>query len=148
MKAVVVEAPGKALVKECPVPAIRPIDVLIRVRYCGICGTDFAIYSGETSLVRDGLVKYPVRIGHEFSGVVEQVGTDIMNFGVGDRVVCDDMVACGVCQECVRQNYKDCTNPYCVGTINCWDGSFAEYIVIPEYSVYHLPDSVSLEELP
>jgi len=74
MKALVVTAPGQLEYKEIEKPVPGPYEVLTRVCYCGICGTDAEIYHGDTSLTRDGLVQYPVRIGHEWSGIVEAVG--------------------------------------------------------------------------
>ena len=58
-------------------PEVGPKDTLVRVAYSGICGTDLAIFSGDMSLVRDGLIKYPVRIGHEWSGIVEEIGSEV-----------------------------------------------------------------------
>lgn len=67
--------------------------MLVRIRYCGICGTDLAILSGDLSFVRDGLITYPIRIGHEWSGIVEEVGPEVSKYKPGDCVVGDNGVS-------------------------------------------------------
>jgi len=146
MKALIIEAPGCARIIETEKPKAGLKDVVVRVAYSGICGTDLAIYSGETDLVGDGAVKYPVRIGHEWSGIVEEVGGEVTGFKPGDRVIADNGVTCGRCKHCLDGDYMLCENVMSVGTINCWDGSFAEYMLMPERHLYKLPDEISLEE--
>jgi 2-desacetyl-2-hydroxyethyl bacteriochlorophyllide A dehydrogenase len=128
-------------------PKPGPRDVLIRVRYSGICGTDLSILDGNMSLIRDGLIRYPVRIGHEWSGIVEKTGPGVSKVKPGDRVVGDNYVSCGECAACLREDYPRCNHMRgCVGTIDCWDGSFAEYMVMPEWHLYKLPDTIQLRE--
>jgi len=146
MKALILAAPGDARMIEVEKPIAGKTDVLIKVAYSGICGTDLSILSGDMKLVRDGSIKYPVRIGHEWSGTVEETGSEVRKFAKGDRVVSDSGVSCGECKHCIEGNYNLCLNGRSIGTINCWDGSFAEYILIPERHLYKLPDSISLEE--
>jgi Threonine dehydrogenase and related Zn-dependent dehydrogenases len=146
MKAIVISGPGKAGMIETEKPHTGSRDVLVKVMFSGICGTDLAIFSGEMSLIRDGLIKYPVRIGHEWSGIVEEVGDGVSDFKPGDRVVSDTGVSCGECRHCLEKDYNSCENVRSLGTVNCWDGSFAEYILIPERHLYKMPDSISLEE--
>jgi len=128
------------------IPEVGPRDVLTRVRYCGVCGTDVSIYSGETSLVRDGLIKYPVIPGHEWSGIVEAVGSEVEDVKAGDRVVGDTVVSCGFCKSCLSGNYMKCDKLRCVGTVNAWDGAFAEYTLFPARHIYKIPDSIPLDE--
>lgn len=146
MKAIVIAAPGDARMIETEKPKLGPADVLVKVLYSGVCGTDLSILSGDMSLVRDGLIKYPVRIGHEWSGIVEEVGPEVKGFKPGDRVVSDSGVACGECIHCLNKDYGHCENIKSLGTVNCWNGSFAEYILMPERHLFRLPDEVSLEE--
>jgi len=146
MKALTVMAPNDVRLIDVKKPAVGPKDVLSRVKYCGVCGTDAAIISGDISFVRDGLIKYPVRIGHEWSGIVEEVGSEVNNFKPGDRVVGDDSVVCGECRNCMEGNYGICESGRGVGTINCWDGAFAEYMLMPARQMYKLPDSIPLDE--
>ena len=146
MKALSIFSPGNIQYIETPLPTLRPKDVLARVCYSGICGTDLDIFRGDVSLVRDGFIKYPVRIGHEWSGIVESVGPEVTIFKPGDRVVSDNGVSCGVCPECLNGEYVKCKQRRSLGTINCWDGSFAEYILIPEWHLHQLPDGIPLDE--
>lgn len=146
MKALTVKAPYKAEYIETEKPVATGSMMVVKVKKAGICATDLAIYSGESSFVKSGEIKYPVRFGHEWSGIVESVGEDVKHFKPGDRVFSDSGISCGVCSECKKGNYGNCKNIKSVGTINTWDGCFAEYMLIPEYNAYHIPNNVSLEE--
>lgn len=146
MKAISVIKQNEIKMIELPEPQLEPDEILCRVVYNGICGTDLVIYTGETNFVRDGLIKYPVRIGHEWSGYVEKTGSAVTKFKPGDRVVADNGICCRKCPACLRGDYANCENNKSVGTINCWDGSYSEYIVIPEIHLYHLPDSISYKK--
>ena len=108
MKALVVESPRHAVFKDIPTPVPQGHEVLAKVVRAGICGTDNAIYTGDCSFVRDGLIKYPVRFGHEWSGVVEAVGSEVTDFKKGDRIVSDNGVSCGKCPACLEKRYGDC----------------------------------------
>jgi 2-desacetyl-2-hydroxyethyl bacteriochlorophyllide A dehydrogenase len=127
-------------------PKVGKTDVLAKVMFSGICGTDLSILSGDMKLVRDGFIKYPVRIGHEWSGIIEEIGREVQGFKPGDRVVSDSGVSCGECIHCKEGHYDACENIKSVGTINCWDGSFAEYMLMPIRHLYKVPDDISLEE--
>lgn len=132
---------------EMPIPTPVDDQVLVRVSYCGVCGTDYDLFSGESSFVSDGLATFPIRLGHEWSGVVTQVGPNIKRLRVGDRVVGDNYVSCGVCEACRRGDYNHCTGRSHVGTIDpCWPGAYAEYYLVPERHVYRIADHVSLRE--
>jgi 2-desacetyl-2-hydroxyethyl bacteriochlorophyllide A dehydrogenase len=130
---------------DMPVPELKPHEVLCRVVRCGICGTDHAIYTGEFSGVRSGIVHFPMTLGHEWAGTVAALGPGVTHFEIGDRVVGDTGVACGNCNECLLGNYGNCTQCQAVGTVNAWDGAYAEYIVMPERHLFALPESVSFE---
>ena len=128
-----------------PVPELGPHDILCKVKRAGICGTDHSIYSGEFSFVKNGAIKFPMTPGHEWSGVVAAVGSAVGEFRLGDRVVGDTCVSCGTCVNCLLGGYQNCEKIRCVGTINTWDGAYAEYIVMPDRHLFHLPDSVSFD---
>lgn len=145
MKAYVVHAPNQGSFDDVPVPEIKENQVLIAIKYIGICGTDFVIYDGSSSFVKNGQIEYPIRMGHEWSGVVEKVGKNVTKFQKGDRVIGDNFVACEECEPCLRRDYNNCTNRYNVGTIHAWDGGFADYMVMPEHHVYKVADHVSLK---
>ncbi len=146
MKAITINKPNDISLNDVAMPAMGEDEALIRVAYSGVCATDIAILSGNMSLVREGLIKYPVRIGHEWSGVIIDTGARVKNFKAGDRVVSDSGVSCGICETCLAGDYASCPNTKSVGTINCWDGSFAEYMTMPERHLHRLPLNVSLLE--
>lgn len=146
MKAQIITEPLHMQYTEVPKPEASGDMVLVRVKYAGICATDLAIYTGECSFVRDGSIRYPIRFGHEWSGVVEAVGERVTGFRPGDRVVSDSGVRCNRCDACLRGDYSNCRHIRSVGTIDTWDGCFAEYMLMPEYHLYRLSDRVSLEE--
>jgi len=147
MKTLIINAPGDARLVERPKPEPGPRDVVSRVVYSGICGTDLGIYNGTVSFVKDGGVKFPVSVGHEWVGIVDSVGPEVTGFKPGDRVVSDNGVSCGACANCLTGDISNCLNGRSLGTINTWDyGSFAEYILIPEWNMYHLDDKISLKQ--
>lgn len=145
MKAARIFGPTDIRIVDVPVPELGAHDVLCRVVRAGVCGTDYSIYTGELSFVKTGLVKYPLIPGHEWSGIVEKTGTEVENFRPGDRVVGDTFVACGNCFYCATGNVYRCKKLRSVGTINAWDGAYAEYIMMPERHLFHLPDNVSFD---
>ena len=141
MKALVKEATGKdgLVLKTVPVPACGPEEVLIRVVYAGVCGTDLHIARDEYT------VFMPVIIGHEFSGVVEQVGDRVTNCAPGDRVVsltCS--VHCGTCDFCRQGLYMLCPDKRGLGS--GYDGAFAEYMKTPADLVLKIPDGLTMQE--
>ena len=112
--------------------------VKIKVEYSGICGSDLHSFKGEY-----GNIKTPVVLGHEFSGIVVEVGEDVKNVKVGDRVTSETTFeTCGECDYCKSKDYNLCPSRKGIGTqVN---GSFAEYVLSREESVHVLPDNVSL----
>ena len=130
---------------EMPVPDVAEDQVLIKVSFCGICGTDYALFSGNSSFLKNGRASYPIRLGHEWSGVVSKVGGGVNDFRAGDRVVGDNFVSCGKCESCRKGDYNSCAGRFHVGTLNpCWPGAFAEYIRMPRRHVYHLDDKIPM----
>ncbi|MBQ2826445.1 MAG: alcohol dehydrogenase catalytic domain-containing protein [Clostridia bacterium] len=146
MKVLTVLGPMNAEYSNVPAPAPEGDMIKIKVMRTGICATDFAIFTGDCSFVRSGEIVYPVRFGHEFSGIVTEVGENVKNFKVGDRVYTDNGVSCGKCADCLDGRYGDCRNSRSVGTVNCWEGCYAEYMYMPERHVYPIPDSLSYEQ--
>lgn len=140
MKALVKYAKGKGFleVQEVPEPQVSGDMVKIRVAYAGICGTDLHTWEGVYASN-----KPPVTLGHEFSGVVVEVGPDVRHVKVGDRVTSETTFAtCGTCVYCQREEYNLCSNRQGLGTqVN---GGFAEYVINHEARIHVLPDSVSL----
>lgn len=136
MRAQIVEAPGKMVFKEVPVPEINDDEVLIKVKMCGICGTDLKIYSGE--YVKDRL---PLISGHEFWGVVEQLGKNAKGLKIGDRVSADICMTCGTCYFCRRGENLLCQDFTQLGIHT--NGAFAEYVKAPWQNCYIVPEEVN-----
>jgi len=129
-----------------PIPEITSDNVLVKVCYCGICGTDQDLFSGECSFSEDGLVTYPVRLGHEWSGIVEAVGNNVSEFKKGDKVVGDNAITCGSCLACKNGDFPNCEHMLNVGTIDpVYDGAFSEYYIIPKHHLHKIPDGISLK---
>lgn len=144
MRAFQIDGPGIVSEISVPVPEIEPDEALIRICYAGICATDYEILGGEMALIREGQIRYPVRFGHEWSGVIEKLGSAVTKFKVGDHVLSDSGVTCGKCEACKAGRWSDCKNSRSVGTVNCWDGCFAEYMHVPERHLHRLPDDMDM----
>lgn len=124
------------------VPVRQPDDngVFIRVRYCGVCGTDVHIFEGDKGSAR---VDPPVILGHELSGDVIKVGEKVKNVKIGDRVSVDPNLYCGKCYFCANGKKHLCEHMVGLGTAA--DGGFAEYVTVPEELVFPVADNVSYE---
>ncbi len=147
MRALVVAAPGKMEYREFEKPVPGPYEVVCRVAYCGICGTDAEIYFGDTSMAKSGQFHYPVRIGHEWSGIVESVGSEVTDFRPGDRVISDTASSCGTCDACLRGEFLKCDHISALGTVfDHKAGAFADYIVMFHWHLHKLPGSIGLDE--
>jgi threonine dehydrogenase-like Zn-dependent dehydrogenase len=127
---------------DAPDPRVGPEEVLVAPGYTGICGTDLHIYRGE---FHDRVV-YPAILGHEFGGVVQEVGEDVTGFEVGDRVVVDPIISCHSCPACLSGHLNACRTLKLLGVDI--DGGFAQYVAAPASHVYHLPESVPMVYAP
>lgn len=135
----------KMIEVEKPSPAED--QVLVKVAYCGLCATDYDNYTGATSFAKEGQLKYPLRFGHEWSGVIVEVGSDVKDFQVGDKVIGDGKVTCNVCENCKQGKWYDCMDLRAVGTVkDHWPGAMAEYILMPARNVFKIASDVSLRE--
>ncbi len=146
MKAITVYGPNDARLETVAKPVANDDMLVIKVLRTGVCATDLSIFTGESSFVKSGEIVYPCRSGHEWAGVVESVGEGVKNFKPGDRVYTDNFVACGKCDACKNGDYMACPSTRSVGTVNCWEGCFAEYMLMPERHVFHLPNELSMDE--
>jgi len=136
MKAQVVEAPNKMVYKDIPMPQINSDEVLIKVKYCGICGSDWSIFTGKYAAE-----KLPLITGHEFWGVVEELGENVTGLKIGDRVAVDLCLCCGTCYFCRRGDGLLCQTFAQLGIhVN---GGFAEYVKAPGKNCYVIPDEIS-----
>jgi len=136
-------------VEDVPIPRPGPGEVLLRVSWCGICGTDVEEY-------RDGPVvipvdepnpitgqRAPVTLGHEFAGEVVEVGSEVRGIALGDRVVPDICLFCGECHYCRRHEYALCVSWAAIGFHA--DGGLAEYVRVPARQCVHLPPEIGDE---
>ncbi len=139
MKALVYEGPREMHVREVPVPELKPDEVLIRVKRAGICGSELGGYLGHNSLR-----KPPLIMGHEFSGVIEQVGEQANGFKTGDRVTANPLVTCGTCRYCRNGASQLCGSRQLLGAHR--PGAFAQFVAVPARNVYRLKESISFEE--
>ncbi len=131
MKAVRLEATGKLFLREVEKPVPGPGDLLVRIEACGICGTDRHLFLGEFPS------HPPVTLGHEFAGIIEAVGPDVVGFRPGMRVTGDPNIACGGCEECRRGRVNLCRNLQAIGIHR--DGGFADYVILPQKQAFALP---------
>lgn len=141
MKAAVYHGPQDLRVEEVPVRELKDNEVMIQVKYCGVCGTDIHIFNGDGGSFE---VNPPLIPGHEFSGVVAKVGSAVTTVKEGDRVSGDPNDMCGECYFCKNAMQHFCTNNVGVGTTV--DGGFAEYVIMREKQVYKFADSLSFKE--
>jgi threonine dehydrogenase-like Zn-dependent dehydrogenase len=102
----------KVSINEIQIPTIKSNEILIRVMACGICGSDYHLNKSDHSgyMLYPGLVKVPVVIGHELSGIVESIGSDVVGLKQGDPVVCEEMWWCGECRTCRAGFFNHCEN--------------------------------------
>jgi L-iditol 2-dehydrogenase len=143
MKALVLTAYGRLEIQELPRPEPGPRDVRVRVRACGICGSDVHGYDGST-----GRRVPPLVMGHEAAGEVEAVGAEVAGFKPGDRVTFDSTIHCGECRYCRAGRVNLCDRRRVVGVAPGdyrQDGAFAECVVVPERIVCRVPDAVPFE---
>ena len=138
MRALVYRGPKDVRLAEKPIPAVSDTDVLIKVLYCGVCGTDHHIYNGDGGAFA---VKPPLVMGHEFSGIVEKIGSKVHKVVPGDLVTVDPNDMCGSCYFCKNAQEQFCTHNRGYGTTV--DGGFAEYCAVNEKQVFKLKKETS-----
>ena len=140
MKALVkAEAERGIWLKDIPEPKIGPNDVLIQVRRTAICGTDIHIYRWDEWA--QSTIPVPMAVGHEFSGVIVDIGSEVFGFKPGDRVSAEGHITCGVCRNCRAGRRHLCINTIGIGVNR--PGAFAEYIAVPAANVFPLDDDIS-----
>ncbi|WP_345994153.1 zinc-binding dehydrogenase [Staphylococcus aureus] len=140
MKALVKTREGHGNLELLDKEVATPLDdkVKIKVHYAGICGTDIHTYEGHYK------VNFPVTLGHEFSGEIVEVGADVKDFKVGDRVTSETtFYVCNECEYCESKDYNLCNHRKGIGTQV--DGAFTNYVIAREESLHHIPDEVSYQ---
>lgn len=127
-------------IRDMQMRTLKPDEVLVKVKSCGICGTDVHIYHGG---VGSAPVAPPVVLGHEFAGIVEKIGTGVTNLQIGDHVTLDPNMYCGTCRSCKMGKKAVCENLYALG-VNT-DGGFAQYCVSPAAQCYKIKDEIDFD---
>ncbi|MDH7602789.1 MAG: alcohol dehydrogenase catalytic domain-containing protein [Armatimonadota bacterium] len=145
MVAAVLHSFNDLRLEEVPVPEMQePDDVLVRVRACGICATDYKAIKG----IRTN-VSFPSIQGHEISGQVAAVGSGVRYFREGDPVIVQPLGHCGICTDCRTGNTHYCRNSFVLGGDGPPDvrnGGFAEYVLTKEHTLYRKPANITFDE--
>jgi (R,R)-butanediol dehydrogenase/meso-butanediol dehydrogenase/diacetyl reductase len=137
MRAAVLRSARHIEVIDVPRPEPGPGEVLIRVGYCGICGSDLEAF--HIGMYEPGLI-----IGHEFAGTLAGIGPGVIGWHVGDRVVVSDAIPCGQCTPCLEGRLDACEDLTMIGVTH--DGAMAEYTTIAARGLHRLPEVVSLRD--
>lgn len=138
MKAIVYKGAKNLEYIDVQKPVIKDSEVLLKIKSVGICGTDLHIYGGGMSTPESFVM------GHEFSGVIEEIGSNVTEFQIGDRVVGEHVIRCKECHYCSGGKPNLCENAQVIG-LNL-PGALAEYLAIPADLIYKIPDRISFDE--
>lgn len=136
MLAAVLNGPEDLQVVEKSKPEPQENEVVVKVKYCGICGSDLHAY-------QSGLFPFGMTIGHEYSGLIEAVGTGVRGFSAGQKVTGTASIACRSCNSCMTGKDNICEAMNVVGVTR--EGAMAEYLSVPHESLVPIPDNLSLE---
>jgi L-iditol 2-dehydrogenase len=143
MKAVVKtkRGPGNVELRGIEVPKVKPDEVLVEVKFTGICGTDIHIYHDSAFFTP------PVVLGHEYSGVITEKGSEVAGFELGDRVTSAATIPCGQCLMCRTNHANRCTGEQkrILGAHKA-NGTFTKYVAVPSGILHKIPMKLSLEE--
>jgi len=143
MRALVIDGPRSASVREVAVPVPGPGQVVVDVHRVGICGTDLELFTEELAYFAQGKSRFPLIPGHEWCGVVSAVGggAGAAAAWLGERVTGDTMLGCGRCRRCAAGRHHVCADRNEIGIMG-WPGALAEKVLVPAVSLYRLPDTV------
>lgn len=144
MKSVELTKIKKFSLIDIPKPKItNKNDILIKVKSVGLCGSDIHYY--KTGRIGNQIVKYPFIIGHEMSGIIEEVGDRASKLKKGDRVAIDPLVSCYQCDQCRLGRYHTCRNQKFLGCPGQIEGCLKEFIVLPEKCCYPIPEKMDYD---
>lgn len=138
MKAAVLKGKRNVVVEEVPTPTAGPDEIVVKVKYAGICGTDLHLY-------KIGMAPPDTIMGHECSGVVAEVGEGVRGWSVGDRVGIDPILTCGECFWCERGQTNACPKISGIG-VGDMPGGYAEFVKVPPSMLVRIPDEVILRD--
>lgn len=140
MKAAVFTGEKELIIEEREIPKIKPDEILIKIVACGVCHTDEGYIEGTPTFK-----KAPIILGHEASGYVKEVGSEVTKFKEGDAVLIPPVLTCGKCKYCKKHRETLCSNQIMLG--NHIDGAFAEYIALPAKDIIIIPKGMPVKEL-
>ena len=141
VRAIVIERPGSARIRQVDTPVPGPGQVVVDVHRVGICGTDMELFTGELAYFAQGKSRFPLCPGHEWCGVVSAVGAGVGEAWLGERVTGDTMLGCGRCRRCESGRHHVCANRHEIGIMG-WPGALADKVLVPAGSLYRLPVTV------
>jgi L-iditol 2-dehydrogenase len=145
MKSLVLTGIKKIKLREIPTPELKnDIDVLLKIKGVGICGSDIHYYS--TGRIGDQVIKFPFTIGHECAAVVEKVGSLVSRVRPGDRVAIEPAISCGKCDQCKSGRRHTCRDLQFLGCPGEREGCLSEYIVMPQENCYPIRNSMSFAQ--
>jgi L-gulonate 5-dehydrogenase len=142
MRAGVLYDERKIEVREVEDPTPRAGEVIVESSFGGICGTDVHIYRGEFR----GRVRYPAIQGHEFGGVIAEIGPGVTGWSRGDRVAVDPILPCHACPACLRGQLSCCRTLRLLGVDDA--GGFGRLVAVPQKNLYRIPDDMRMEHVP
>ena len=126
-------------IEEVEKPKPKAGEVLIKVKKCGVCGSDVSAYYGKHTYI-----PFPIVLGHEFSGDIAEIGEGVDQFKAGDRVTVLPHIGCGKCPACRAGKYNLCNDLVVIGCQTT--GAYAEYVIAPAKVTFHIPDSMTYEQ--
>ncbi len=141
---VVIDGPGRHALRSAPMPQLGPSDTLIQVAYVGVCATDLEVANGNLEYYQNGMARYPIVPGHEYSGIVVSSGPRARHLRRGQKVVGECVIGCSYCAACDAGEYYRCSEREEVGVINR-DGAYADYVVLPSKYVHKVPADMPLK---
>ncbi|HEV3274703.1 MAG TPA: alcohol dehydrogenase catalytic domain-containing protein [Candidatus Dormibacteraeota bacterium] len=142
MRAFVVTGPRQGAIDEVPDPVANEGEAVVDVLRAGVCGTDVEFWNGEMAYLHQGHAGYPMRLGHEWCGVVSAVGLGVDAAWLGRRVTGDTMIGCGHCSRCTSGRHNVCANRIEIGIRGGAPGALAEQLAVPVAALLALPDGV------
>jgi threonine dehydrogenase-like Zn-dependent dehydrogenase len=142
VKAFVVTAPNHGEVQQIAAPAAHRGGVVVDIHRVGVCGTDVEFFTGEMAYLHHGHASYPMRLGHEWCGVVSSVADDVDDRWLGRRVTGDTMIGCGHCHRCRSGRHNVCAERFEIGIRGGFPGALAEQLAVPVRALLELPDEV------
>jgi 2-desacetyl-2-hydroxyethyl bacteriochlorophyllide A dehydrogenase len=138
MRAFTITGPGSGEIRDVRVIDPGPGEALVQVGMAGICGTDYHLFAGDLPIA------YPTVTGHEFSGTVAALGSEVGDWRVGDRVAVDPTLYCGHCYHCLRRQANHCDNWGAIG--DSIPGGLAEFVTVPARNLYRVEDHEALDD--